>query len=145
MEFVNRELFPGLTVAALGFAPGPKEKSGYVRRTEYRADGLEGIGTASWKGLRCEKSEMVAIMPALVSDTARRLFACTRICSAIDLVRTTVKSFVVLSVRDRSSGNSPATIAHSSRQITAATRIFSNFVRSRAIVKPAASYTPAEQ
>jgi hypothetical protein len=78
-------------------------------------------------------------------SAAGRLLACTRTGKAIDLVRTTVKSFVALSVRDRSSGNSPATIAHNSRQTTAVRRILPTSVRLRAIVKSAALYTSRKQ
>jgi hypothetical protein len=130
--------------ATLAFASGPQEQSDYVRRMEYRADCRGGIEAASWNGLRCEKSTVVAGMLRFIS-VAGRLLACTRTGKAIDSVRTTVKSFVALSVRDRSSGNSPATIAHNSRQTTAVTRIFPTSICVGAIVKSVALYTSRKQ
>jgi hypothetical protein len=106
-------------------------------------DCSEGIDAASWNGLRSEKSKVVAEMLPFIS-AAGRLLACTRTGKAVDSVRTTVKSFVALSVRDRSSGNSPATIPHNSRQTTAVTRILPTCVRLCAIVKLAALYTSPE-
>jgi hypothetical protein len=141
---VNREQLSGLTIAALGFAPGTKEESDYVRRTEYRAEGFEGIDAASWNGLRREKSRVAAGMRAFISAVGQRLLACTRTGKAINLVRTTVKSFAALSVRDRSSGNSPTTIPHNSRKATAITRILPIRVRLGAILNPTTLYTFAE-
>ena len=48
----------------------------------------------------------------------------------------TVKSLAVLSVNDKSSGNSAATMPHNSRGTTARSSIFPNLVRTDGIVKP---------
>jgi|SRR5580704_6758254 hypothetical protein len=47
-----------------------------------------------------------------------------------------VKSFAVLSVRDRSSGNSEATIPHNRSETSDATRIFRILVRANTVLQP---------
>ena len=62
MEFISREQFSGSKTAALGFTPGAKVHSDYVRRTEDRTERLAGINVASWNALRYEINKVVAGM-----------------------------------------------------------------------------------
>lgn len=84
----------------------------------------EGTGAAFSKGIKRDSSKMAAgtleFRPAI--RTGGRTAA--RACKPSVLVLRTVKSFTVLSVRERSSGNSEATMPHNRRQTSDATRIF---------------------
>jgi hypothetical protein len=97
---------------------------------------FEGTDVASASGLRRKKSIVGARLSQFISAGGRRLPACKRTDKATDLVRITVKSFVALSVRVRSSGNSPAIIPHNSSTITAVTRILLRPVHPRAMLSP---------
>src|ERR1700723_4783559 len=107
-----------------GRAPGSTGRTDYVRRTEYRAERSGGIAADGWSGPKREESKMSAGMRAWSAAAGRRALECRRRTGeAVNLVRTTVKSLVGLSVRDCSSGNSPPTMPHNSRKAMAVTRI----------------------
>jgi hypothetical protein len=94
-----------------------------VRRTEYKMNRSEGTNAAFSDVLRREKSASNAGI--LKTFTVFGMSVATwRAGETNGLALLIVKSFAVLSVRERSSGNSELTTTHSSRVASAATSIF---------------------
>jgi hypothetical protein len=83
----------------------------------------DGSCAASANGPRRDESKVGARALRFILVAGRWLLVCNGTGEATDSVRTTVKSFVALSVRATSSGNSPATIPHNSRRTNAVMRI----------------------
>ena len=65
-----------------------------------------------------------------------RRLASGRECETAVFALPTVKSFAVLSVRERSSGNSAATMPHNRKEIRTGTRILPILIRADAILQP---------
>jgi hypothetical protein len=106
-----------------------------VRRIEWRTKAPDGTYSSFSNGRACKKTTAGARVPESTLEAGRCFLAASRTGEATGLVLTTVKSFVALSVRDRSSGNSPATIPHNSDTTTAVTKILPISLRSRDIVR----------
>ena len=102
------------------FRLGPELRcSNYVRRMEWRMKSSEAGNSAFSNGLRCVKRNGGAGLLKSISVVRACRLLSRRAGKTTVLVLLTVKSFEALSVRDRSSGNSPPTIPHSSRSINA--------------------------
>ncbi len=106
-----------------------------MRRIEWRTKAPDGTYSTFSNGRARKKTIAGARLPESTLEAGRCFLAASRTGEATGLVLTTVKSFVALSVRDRSSGNSPATIPHNSNTTTAATKNLPILLRSRDIVR----------
>ena len=95
----------------------------------------EGIGAAFSNGIRGECSKVVAGTLEFMSAIRTGPRASGRACKPSVFVLPTVKSFAVLSVRDKSSGNSEATILHNRMESSDAARIFRILVRASIILQ----------
>jgi hypothetical protein len=93
----------------------------------------EGTNSAFSNGLRCEKNKLGA-GAELLTAIRTRLLAVRRTRGTTECALRTVKSFEVLSIRDKSSGNSPSTIAHISRHTNARARILPTLIRLLTII-----------
>jgi hypothetical protein len=82
----------------------------------------EGTNCAFSNGLKRENNKLDAGTESL-SAIRTCLLVFRRTVGTTERAPRTVKSFVALSVRDKSSGNSPATIPHNSRHSKARARI----------------------
>ena len=87
----------------------------------------EGANSAFSNGARRENNKLGA--GAALSTIRTCLLAFRRTGGTTERAPRTVKSFVALSVRDKSSGSSPATIAHNSRHSNARARILPILIR----------------
>ena len=116
------------SAATGGSASGLRMCRGYVRRMEQRIKMSEGTNSAFSNGLPRENKKSGAGAESL---SAIRPFwlAFRRTGGTTERAPRTVKSFVALSVRDKSSGSSPATIAHNSRHSNARARILPKLIR----------------
>ena len=94
---------------------------------------FEGGNAVFSNGFRCEKREVGAEMLKSISVIRTCRLTSGRARKTTIFALLTVKSFAVLSVRERSSGNSAPTMPHNRRKTSTETRILPMLARRRAI------------
>jgi hypothetical protein len=99
-----------------------------VRRTQYRTESRESAISVLWGKPRRSKSESGVEMLNSTADF-RTFMALQRTGRTNQSTLHIVKSFAVLSVRERSSGNSVAKTAHNSRLTKAIPSVLTIVVR----------------